>query len=251
MKLARVLYDGETFYCRVDGDRFSRVTGDIFGTYEVEGAPSLRMDQVQLLAPVVPQKLIGIGRNYAAHARELNNDVPTRPMMFLVSPGSIIAHQEDVVYPADSSLVHYEGELAVIMKDKVSKVSEAEARQHVLGITCANDVTARDIQRRDGQFTPAKSYDTFSPLGPFVETEFDHSDLRVQTRVNGQTVQDGRTCDMIFSIDYLISYISQAMTLYPGDIISTGTPEGVGELKRGDVVEVEVEGVGVLQNRVV
>lgn len=251
MKLARVQYRGETFYAAANRDKLGRVYGDVFGEFHIDWQHGLTLSEVKLLAPVVPQKLIGIGRNYAAHAKELGNDVPERPLMFLVSPGSIIADGEDIVYPEDSQLVHYEGELAVVIKDRVSRIPPAEVRRHILGVTCANDVTARDIQRRDGQMAPAKCYDTFSPLGPFIITDLDYDDLRVQTRVNGKTVQDGRTSRMIFPVDVLVSTISRTMTLFPGDVVSTGTPEGVGELKVGDVVEVEVEGVGVLRNRVV
>ena len=198
-----------------------------------------------------PSKIVAVGRNYLAHARELGNEVPTEPLIFLKPTSAIVGDQDDVVYPKASLRVDHEAELAVVIGRRCKDVNEGDAFDYVRGYTCANDVTARDLQESDGQWTRAKGFDTFCPLGPQVVENLDPSSLRVVARVNGEVRQDGRTSDMLFGVPSLVAFISGVMTLEPGDVILTGTPPGVGPVQRGDLMEVEIEGIGVLRNRVV
>jgi 2-keto-4-pentenoate hydratase/2-oxohepta-3-ene-1,7-dioic acid hydratase in catechol pathway len=202
----------------------------------------------QLLPPVTPSKIVAVGRNYAEHAKELGNEAPPEPIIFLKAPTTLLAPGATIVRPPISERVDFEGELAMVIAREARNVPRAQWRDYVRGFTCANDVTARDLQKRDVQFTRAKSFDTFCPLGPCIETDLDPSHLRLQTRVNGQTKQDANTSQMIFPCDILIEFITAVMTLLPGDVILTGTPAGVGPLAAGDVVEVEIEGIGTLRN---
>ena len=207
---------------------------------------------VRLLAPVIPRsKVVGIGRNYRAHAAELGNEVPEAPLMFLKPNTSVVGPGDPVFYPRQSEHVAYEGELAVVIGRICRDVPADKALEVVFGYTIANDVTARDLQSSDVQFTRAKSFDSFCPLGPWIETELDPADLRVTTHVNGEVKQDGTTADMVFDVPALIASVSSVMTLLPGDVILTGTPEGVGPLQVGDEVEVSVAGIGSLTNKVV
>jgi len=199
----------------------------------------------QLLCPVQPSKIVCIGRNYAAHAKELGNAVPTEPLLFLKPPSSLLAHGGSVVLPPESERVEHEAELVVVIGKRCSRVSKEDATKYVFGFAIACDVTARDLQKKDVQFTRGKGFDTFCPLGPWIETTLT-SPSRVLCRVNAEVRQDGTTRDMIFDVPHLVSYVSTAMTLEPGDVILTGTPEGVGPLVHGDRVEVEIAGVGVL-----
>jgi len=202
--------------------------------------------------PTNPSKIVCVGRNYAEHAKELGNEVPTAPLLFLKAPSAIISHGDEIVIPRQSSQVEHEGELGVVIGRDCKNVRDDEDPfQYVLGYTCMNDVTARDVQRGDVQFTRGKSFDTFCPVGPHIETELDVSDIRVTTTVNGVIKQDGRTSQMVFPVDFLIRYISRQMTLKTGDLIATGTPSGVSKLNPGDVCEITVEGIGTLSNKVV
>ena len=211
-----------------------------------------RLEDVRLLAPVLPRsKVIGIGRNYAAHASELGNDVPAEPLMFLKPNTSVVGPGDPVFYPRQSREVHFEGELAVVIGRICRDVVPEKVADVVYGYTIGNDVTARDLQRGDVQFTRAKGFDSFCPLGPWIETGLDVTDLRVQTHLNGDVKQDGRTKDMIFDVPTLIAHVSSVMTLLPGDVILTGTPEGVGPMEVGDEVEVSISGIGSLTNKVV
>jgi 2-keto-4-pentenoate hydratase/2-oxohepta-3-ene-1,7-dioic acid hydratase in catechol pathway len=203
---------------------------------------------MKITALPTPTKIVAVGRNYADHAKELGNEAPAEPIIFLKPPSAVLAPGGTIVRPAISQRVDFEGELAIVIGAQAKNVRAADWRSVVQGFTCANDVTARDIQKKDVQFTRGKSFDTFLPLGPHVETELDPSHLRIQTRVNGETRQDGNTEQMIFKCDFLIEFITSVMTLFPGDVILTGTPAGVGPLNAGDVVEVEIEGIGVLRN---
>jgi 2-keto-4-pentenoate hydratase/2-oxohepta-3-ene-1,7-dioic acid hydratase in catechol pathway len=202
-----------------------------------------------------PGKIVCVGRNYAAHARELGNVVPERPLLFLKPPSAVIGDGEAIVLPPESARVEHEGEIAVVIGRRLRRATEDEARRAIAGLTGANDVTARDLQKTDGQWTRAKGFDTFCPVGPRVlpvdGARFDFAALEVACRVNGAERQRGRATDMAFGISMLVAYISGVMTLEPGDLVLTGTPEGVGPLVAGDVVEVEVTGVGVLRNPVV
>jgi 2-keto-4-pentenoate hydratase/2-oxohepta-3-ene-1,7-dioic acid hydratase in catechol pathway len=203
-----------------------------------------------LLTPVVPSKIICVGRNYAEHVKELGNELPADPVLFFKPPSALLAPRGTIVRPAVSQRVDFEGELAIVVGREARNVKADGWRDYVRGFTCANDVTARDIQKKDVQFTRGKGFDTFLPLGPCIEADLDPSDLRLTTRVNGETRQDGRTSQVIFAFDWLFEYITAIMTLVPGDVILTGTPSGVGPLQSGDVVEVEIEGIGVLSNAV-
>ncbi|HET7358413.1 MAG TPA: fumarylacetoacetate hydrolase family protein [Nocardioidaceae bacterium] len=211
-----------------------------------------RLEEVRLLAPVLPRsKVVGIGRNYAAHASELGNEVPAEPLIFLKPNTSVIGPGDPVFYPRQSREVHFEGELAVVIGRICRDVLPEKVSEVIYGYTIGNDVTARDLQRGDVQFTRAKGFDSFCPLGPWIETELDVTDLSVQTHLNGDVKQDGRTKDMIFDVPTLIAYVSSVMTLLPGDVILTGTPEGVGPMQVGDEIEVSISGIGSLTNKVV
>jgi 2-keto-4-pentenoate hydratase/2-oxohepta-3-ene-1,7-dioic acid hydratase in catechol pathway len=210
------------------------------------------LSDVRLLAPVLPRsKVVGIGRNYAAHAAELGNEAPAEPLLFLKPNTSVVGPGDPVFYPRQSREVHYEGELAVVIGRICRDVPVERVADVVHGYTVANDVTARDLQRSDVQFTRAKGFDSFCPLGPWVETELDPSDLEVTTHLNGDLKQHGTTKDMIHDVPSLVAYVSSVMTLLPGDLILTGTPEGVGPMQVGDEVEVTVAGIGSLTNKVV
>ena len=211
----------------------------------------ISLAEVEFRAPVSPSKIVCVGRNYKEHAAELGNKMPDEPLLFLKAPSAVIANGACIERPPQSQQVEHEGELGVVIGRLARKLSESEdPLDYVLGYTCVNDVTARDLQRKDVQFTRAKSFDTFCPVGPFIVDGLDPLNLVVTTRVNGSVKQNGRTGDMAFSVPFLIRYISNIMTLYPGDLIATGTPAGVSAMKDGDVVEVEIEGIGVLRNPV-
>lgn len=199
-----------------------------------------------------PSKIVCVGRNYAEHAAELGNAVPTAPLLFLKAPSALNADGGEIVIPPQSTQVEHEAELAIIIGRNCKNLTESDDPfEYVKGYTCLNDVTARDVQKQDVQFTRGKSFDTFCPVGPWIETELDTSDLRIVCRVNGEVRQDGRTSQMVFPVDFLIRYISNQMTLNEGDVIATGTPSGVSKMNHGDVCEVEIEGIGILRNRVI
>jgi 2-keto-4-pentenoate hydratase/2-oxohepta-3-ene-1,7-dioic acid hydratase in catechol pathway len=209
------------------------------------------LSEVRLLSPVLPRsKVVGIGRNYAAHAAEMGGEVPEEPLMFLKPNTSVIGPGDPIFYPRQTSELHYEGELAVVIGRICRDVPAERAADVIWGYTVANDVTARDLQRKDGQFTRAKGFDSFCPLGPWVETEVDVSELSVQTYLNGDLKQDGNTRDLFFDVPTLVAHVSSVMTLLPGDVILTGTPEGVGPMQVGDEVEVSISGIGNLTNQV-
>jgi len=250
MKICRFIYADQVFYGRLaDDSEILPLEGKFFEYESLQQV--VKVSEVKILPPVTPSKIVCVGRNYADHARELGNDVPTEPLLFLKAPSAIITNNDQIVLPPQSSQIEHEGELAVVIGRKCKNLSASNnALDYVLGYICLNDVTARDLQRRDVQFTRAKSFDTFCPISHFIETELDISDLRIKTFVNGELRQDGRTSQMIFSVDFLIRYISHCMTLSPFDIIATGTPAGVGPLKDGDICEVTIEGIGTLKNPV-
>jgi 2-keto-4-pentenoate hydratase/2-oxohepta-3-ene-1,7-dioic acid hydratase in catechol pathway len=211
----------------------------------------LSLDEVKLLAPVVPSKVVCVGRNYREHAAELGNKMPEEPLLFLKAPSAVIGPGEQIELPGASQQVEHEGELGVVIGRLARNLSsDDDPLDYVFGYTCVNDVTARDLQRKDVQFTRGKSFDTFCPVGPWIETEIDPSNVAVETRLNGEVKQKGNTADMAFPVAFLIRYISEIMTLYPGDLIATGTPAGVSRMKSGDTVEVEVTGIGILRNEV-
>lgn len=245
MKICRFLFEEEPHTGVLHEDR-------IFVFEDDERSDRfLELSEVEFLPPVTPTKIVCVGRNYADHAKELGNDVPIEPLLFLKAPSSLSAQGEDIVIPPQSDQVEHEGELAIVIGRTAKDISDDEdPLTYVFGYTCLNDVTARDLQRKDVQFTRAKSFDTFCPVGPFVETDLDTSDIRVTTKVNGVIKQDGRTSQMVFPVPFLLRYISRQMTLNPGDIIATGTPSGVSKMVPGDVCVVEIEGIGTLTNKV-
>lgn len=228
------------------------IDADAFGPRPRAHTDRIPLSEVKLLAPITPSKIVCVGRNYTEHAAELGNPMPTEPLLFLKAPSAIIASDDTIRLPPESAQVEHEGELGVVIGRTASRLSDKhDPLSYVLGYTCVNDVTARDLQRKDVQFTRAKSFDTFCPVGPFIVTDINPADVAVATRVNDEIKQNARTSSMAFSVAYLLRYISRAMTLFPGDLIATGTPAGVSSLSDGDVVEVEVEGIGVLRNTVV
>ena len=250
MKIVRYRHDGRDRYGALEGDRIAPLDGTIEALTPAAGATPLALSAVRLLAPATPSKIVAIGLNYADHAAEGNRELPKEPMLFIKPSTAVIGPGDEIVYPSQTANLHHEGELAIVIGKPARNVSPADARGYIFGYTCANDVTARDLQRRDVQFTRGKGFDTFAPLGPWIVTGLDPSDLALETRVNGAVRQKSRTSQLIFNCDYLVSFISQVMTLLPGDVISTGTPAGVGPMKVGDVVEVEIEQIGCLKNTI-
>ncbi|MFF5248004.1 fumarylacetoacetate hydrolase family protein [Streptosporangium sp. NPDC000095] len=234
------------------GEEFiSGISGHPFGPIQFTGE-RYSLSQVRLVAPMLPSKVVAIGRNYADHAKEMGNEVPDEPLVFLKPSTSVIGSGEAIAYPTTlSQRVDYEGELAVVIGRLCREVPRERAHEVIFGYTCANDVTARDLQKKDVQFTRAKGFDTFCPLGPWIQTELDPSDVGIVTSVNGEVKQSSRTSKLMYDIPALIAHVSAVMTLIPGDVILTGTPEGVGPLSVGDEVSVFIEGIGTLSNRVV
>jgi 2-keto-4-pentenoate hydratase/2-oxohepta-3-ene-1,7-dioic acid hydratase in catechol pathway len=249
MKLARYIDDGRILYGVLEENTIHELKHAPFNGLERQGL-TRGLDEVRILTPVFPQKIIAVGLNYRDHAEELGMPIPEEPILFMKPPSSLLAHEGEIIYPAMSGRVDYEGELALICGMECHNISPEETHSYILGYTCANDVTARDLQARDGQWTRAKSFDTFCPLGPYIETETDPGDLVVELRLNGETRQSSAAYNMIFPPAELFSFISRIMTLYPGDVILTGTPPGVGDLHPGDTVEVEIEGIGILRNTI-
>lgn len=253
MRIARYTTGEDPSYGIVEGEPgrelIAQVQGDPLYQPVVLTGETVPLEDARLLAPVIPRsKVIGIGRNYADHAREMGGEPPAQPMMFLVPNTAVVGPGDPVVMPAGAREISYEAELAVVIGRIAKDVPRERVAEVVYGYTCANDVTARDWQRGDGQWARAKGFDTSKPLGPWIVTDLDVSDLRIQSRVDGETRQDGRTADMIFDVETLVSYVSAAFTLLPGDVILTGTPAGVGLVEPGQRVEVEVEGIGTLGN---
>ena len=234
-----------------DSERaLAEIAGHPFGPITFTGVRH-PYSSVKLLAPVLPSKVVAIGKNYADHASEMDSDVPQQPLVFLKPSTAVCASGDTIAYPPSSSRVDYEGELAVVIGRLCRDVPESRAMEVVFGYTCANDVTARDQQATDGQWSRAKGYDSFCPLGPWIETDISPEDLQITTTLNGETKQDGRTKQIVHKIPQLITYITSCMTLLPGDVILTGTPAGVGPMQVGDEVAVEIEGIGRLVNTVV
>jgi 2-keto-4-pentenoate hydratase/2-oxohepta-3-ene-1,7-dioic acid hydratase in catechol pathway len=237
-------------FAALEGETAWEIDGPFAGEQHRTGR-SWPLSEVRLLPPIVPTKVVCQGRNYREHAAELNNPVPKEPLIFLKPPSSVIGPEEPILLPAISNRVDFEGEIAAVMGRTCSRLREEDdVAPYVLGYTCLNDVTARDLQKLDGRFTRAKGFDTFCPLGPVIETEFYLAGATVATFINGERRQFGRTTEMIFSVDAIIRWVSRIMTLEPGDVVATGTPAGVGPLASGDVVEVVVSGIGTLRNPV-
>jgi 2-keto-4-pentenoate hydratase/2-oxohepta-3-ene-1,7-dioic acid hydratase in catechol pathway len=249
--IARFTTGEDPRFAVVEGEELAVVTGDPLYTPIQFTGERVPLDDARLLAPVIPRsKVLGIGRNYTEHAAELGNQVPPEPLVFLKPNTSVAGPGDPIVLPAASQRVDYEGELAVVIGRVCRDVPVERAGEVILGYTCANDVTLRDLQKTDDQWARAKGFDGSAPLGPWIETTLDPNDAAVRTRLNGEQRQEGSTSEMAFGVATLIEYITSFMTLLPGDVLLTGTPEGVGPLAEGDVVEVEVDGVGVLRNEV-
>jgi 2-keto-4-pentenoate hydratase/2-oxohepta-3-ene-1,7-dioic acid hydratase in catechol pathway len=249
MRVVRVFTGEDVRYGLADAGTITLISDEPFAAWETDDVIS--MAGARLMPPAMPTKIVCVGVNYKTHAKEMGHELPEEPLIFLKPPTSMNAPGGEIHLPPDVGRVDYEGELAVVMGRRAHRVAPEDALTFVLGYTCANDVTARDLQKRDGQWTRAKGFDGFCPLGPWVETDVDPSDLLLETYLNGEVVQSARTSDMIFDVPTLISFISHVMTLLPGDIVLTGTPSGIGELHSGDVVEVRIEGIGGLSSRVV
>ena len=252
MKIARYEFEGRARYGLADPEsgKIREIAGDPFGGVETTG-DARRLEEVRLLAPVVPGKIVAVGLNYKDHAQEVGMEIPGEPLLFLKAPSAVIGPGGEIVYPPQSQRVDYEAELAVVIGRVAKNVKANVASAHILGYTCINDVTARDLQMKDVQFARSKGFDTFAPLGPWIVTDFDPTEAPVRCLVNGDVRQDGNTREMGASVYRLVEYISSVMTLFPGDVIATGTPPGIGSLRVGDVVTVEVGGIGALTNRVV
>lgn len=231
-------------------DKIGSIDGDIFGTFQRQEA-RISLDAVRLLPPIRPGKIICVGRNYAAHAMEHDAEIPEVPLIFLKPPSSIIGHNQNIILPPQSAQVEHEAELAVIIGKSGRWITPEDAQSHIYGYTIANDVTARDLQRSDGQWTRGKGFDTFCPVGPWIETEFNPADAVITCHVNDEMRQMASTRDMIFTIRQLIAFASSVMTLNQGDLLLTGTPAGVSALNPGDKVEITIEGIGTLRNNVI
>ena len=249
MRVVRVFTGEDVRYGLADATTITLITDEPFAAWETDDVIS--MVGARLMPPAMPTKIVCVGVNYKGHAREMGHELPPEPLIFLKPPTSMNAPGGEIHIPEGVGRVDYEGELAVVIGRRAHRVSVADAPSYILGYTCANDVTARDLQKRDGQWTRAKGFDGFCPLGPWVETDIDPTDLLLETLVNGKVVQSARTSDMIFSVPTLVSFISGVMTLLPGDIVLTGTPSGIGQLHAGDTVDVRIEGIGALTSRVV
>jgi 2-keto-4-pentenoate hydratase/2-oxohepta-3-ene-1,7-dioic acid hydratase in catechol pathway len=250
MKLLRCRYAGKVWTGFLQESVVRDLEGDIYVDPR-PGRPIAPLEQVELLPPCLPSKILAVGLNYADHAAEAGKAPPPEPLLFLKPPSAVIGPEAPIVLPSLSRRVDYEAELALVVGRRCRNVRPEEASAYILGYTCANDVTARDLQRRDGQWTRSKGFDTFGPLGPWIVTDLDPSDVEVTARVNGVVRQRASTRSLIFAVPQLLAFASAVMTLQPGDVLLTGTPAGVGPLQAGDVVEVAVAGIGVLRNPVV
>jgi len=252
MKIARYEIAGGIRYGRVDppAGKVREIAGGPFDGVQATGVVH-RLEEVRLLAPVSPGKIVAVGLNYKDHAKEMGKQIPEEPLLFLKAPSALNHPGGDIVYPPQSKRVDYEAELAVVVGRTAKNVKARDAAAYILGYTCINDVTARDLQVKEVQYTRAKGFDTFAPIGPWIETDLEPSALPVRCLVNGEVRQDGNTREMGATVPRLVEFISAVMTLFPGDVIATGTPPGVGPLRVGDEVTVEVGGVGALVNRVV
>ncbi len=226
---------------------FKEIEGDIFTQFIITDK-IVEPDKVKILPPVMPTKIVAVGLNYKEHAKELNMPIPDEPIIFIKPATAVIGHLDKIIYPEQSKQVDYEAELALIIKNKVRNLSEDEVFPNILGYTCLNDVTARDLQKKDGQWTRAKSFDTFAPIGPYIETDIKPDNVNIKLYLNDELKQSSNTSDFIFDVKTLVIFISKIMTLNRGDIITTGTPKGVGPIHKGDKVEVEIENIGRLIN---
>jgi len=249
MRIVRFRKGSDTYYGIVEGVVVNELKGDIFSRYERTDR-KYPIDELKILAPCQPTKIVALGLNYRSHAEELKMKLPEEPLIFLKPSTAVIGPNEDIIYPAMSHRLDYEAELGVVIGEEAKGVSEDEAEEYILGYTCFNDVTARDLQKKDKQFTRSKGFDTFAPMGPWIKMELDPTNLKVESYLNGELRQSGTTADLVFSVYQIVSFISKVMTLLPGDVIATGTPAGVGSMQVGDTIEIVVERIGTLRNRI-
>jgi len=249
VKFVRFRYKTETAYGLLEGETIRPLKGTPFSRYELL-SDEVPLESTRLLAPCEPSKIVAVGVNYADHAAEFKKDPPKEPLLFLKPSTAVLDPSEPIRLPPQSRRIDYEAELAVVIKKKASQIEPEQAFEYVLGYTCFNDVTARDLQREDGQWTRAKGFDTFAPLGPWIVTDLDPGRQVIESFLNGEKRQSANTAQMIFKVPALVSFISGVMTLLPGDVIATGTPAGVGPMKSGDRIEVVIEGIGRLGNPV-
>jgi 2-keto-4-pentenoate hydratase/2-oxohepta-3-ene-1,7-dioic acid hydratase in catechol pathway len=243
------MIDNRIKYGILSGKIIHEITPNYFTAFKKTGKKH-HLSKVKLLAPAQPSKIIALGLNYIEHAKELKMPMPFEPLMFLKPPTAVIGPEDSIVYPKSSVKVDYEAELAVVIKKKAKNVPVNKAKDYILGYTCFNDVTARDLQKKDGQWTRAKSFDTFAPIGPWIVDGINPGNLKIETLLNGKRVQNSNTNDLIFKVEEIIYFVSHVMTLLPGDVIATGTPPGVGPMKKGDRVEVKIQKIGSLKNKV-
>ncbi len=254
MRIVRFAAGGKVKYGLFEGEVIQGLRGSPFTRFRGPGSPfaldgkTYNPGEVRLLAPCTPSKIVGLGLNYRSHVEEVKLPVPAVPLIFLKPSTAVIGPEAEIILPARSQRVDYEGELGVVMGRRAKEVTMEGAKDYVLGYTCVNDVSERHVQRDDGQWTRSKSFDTFAPIGPWIETGIDPDDLKVETRLNGQVRQSARTGDLIFGVSELISFVSAAMTLLPGDILATGTPSGIGRMDPSDVVEISIQKIGTLKN---
>jgi 2-keto-4-pentenoate hydratase/2-oxohepta-3-ene-1,7-dioic acid hydratase in catechol pathway len=257
LRIVRFAAQGKIGYGILENDIIRCFRGSPFASFKGSGnlekpdGSTCRLDEVSLLAPCVPSKIVALGLNYRRHAEETKMPLPSVPLIFLKPSTAVIGTDDKIVLPRDSRRVDYEGELGIVIGRKMKDVPRDGVNDYILGYTCVNDVSERHVQKADVQWTRAKGYDTFAPIGPWIETEVNPDDLKVETYLNGELRQSARTSELIFGVAELLSFISSAMTLLPGDIIATGTPSGIGRMNSGDVVEVKIEGIGTLRNFVV
>jgi 2-keto-4-pentenoate hydratase/2-oxohepta-3-ene-1,7-dioic acid hydratase in catechol pathway len=247
MKIVRYSISGKIEYGVLDGEQVQSLAVEPYEQIKKTGR-SHKLADVRLLAPCTPTKIVAIGLNYHSHAKEVNQPAPSEPIMFFKPSTSVVGPGDNVIYPANSQRLDYECELGVVIGSRATGVSKEQAMAHVLGYTCFNDVTARDWQAKDSQWSRAKGSDTFAPVGPCIDTEIDPGNVFVETHLNGELKQRANTSDLIFDVPTLVSYISGVITLLPGDVIATGTPSGIGPMQRGDTVEIKIEPIGTLKN---
>jgi len=251
VKFIRCSKNDTAFHGILENDRILKIEGDLFSDYTINENEIYQYNDVTVLSPVLPSKIIAVGLNYRDHAQELHQAIPDEPVLFMKPSTSVIGHNENIIYPPCSHRVDYEAEIAAVVKKTAYMVNEKDAGDYILGYTCLNDVTARDHQQKDGQWTRSKSFNTFCPIGPVIENDINPDNVDIFARLNGEIRQSSNTSNFIVPIFRLFSFISHVMTLLPGDIITTGTPSGIGVMKPGDTIEIEVEGIGILKNRVV
>lgn len=250
MKIIRFDSDKSIEYGILKGSFVQSIEGNPYGSVKPLER-YYRLNEIKLLSPCLPSKIVALGLNYHSHAQEMKHQAPEAPLIFLKPSTAVIGPEDNIIYPPSSAQVDYEGEMGVVIRQKAWQVPIEQWQDYVLGYTCFNDVTARDLQSRDKQWTRAKGFDTFAPVGPCIETELDPGNLLLETYLNGELKQQTSTALLVHNVAHLVSFISGVMTLLPGDVIATGTPAGIGPMKPGDTVEVKIEGIGTLRNRVI